>query len=383
MSLSVCQVQVQRTPYEGFLALGGIPVGTALDSRKRTTSFSSPPRKRIHRTESYVDLSFAVSSSSSTASTSACTSVPYPRTLRYYKEQKERRRALLRREPPVLDPSPLSGSSTSRATVQKTPPVSPSPSLSVPTPKVTRQKTTPAPPPTPPRIRSTPPSPLALASASPIKSAVTPPPPVRAPIPVRSSRGSLSNPTANVNVRATSPPRTKVKTSDLHRRAVTACMRASPSGAKILHMGARLAVGIMSATRELERLCGEADSSPDTEGDVSPYGAILDEEMNLEEDADAVGEDDDVDDIDAESVDDEDMLDSDDEGPLQMQKKPLGRLIVPAPLPSSAPALEQVASEGEAMMDVQMPDAPVMSSSWIFVGEAPSPREDWEMVEGA
>ncbi|KAJ7199566.1 hypothetical protein B0H12DRAFT_1081367, partial [Mycena haematopus] len=168
MSLSVCQVQVQRTPYEGFLALGGIPVGTALDSRKRTTSFSSPPRKRIHRTESYVDLSFAVSSSSSTASTSACTSVPYPRTLRYYKEQKERRRALLRGEPPVLDPSPLSGSSTSVPLYRKHP-------LSLLHPLCRYQR--PNPSSDSPAYPQHPALPLALASASPIKSAVTQPPP--------------------------------------------------------------------------------------------------------------------------------------------------------------------------------------------------------------
>jgi hypothetical protein len=141
-------------------------------------------------------------------------------------------------------------------------------------------------------------------------------------------------------------------------------------------MGARLAVGIMSATRELERMCSEDDSpcDADAEGDAdvdgSPYGGILDENM-LE---DAVGEDDDEDDIDAEGVDDDDIFGEDE--PLQI--KPLGRLIVPAPLPASAlsPALERVASE-----DVPMPDAPVMSASWIVVGE--TPREDWEMVEGA
>ncbi|KAJ7613939.1 hypothetical protein FB45DRAFT_1064812 [Roridomyces roridus] len=36
---------------------------------------------------------------------------------------------------------------------------------------------------------------------------------------------------------------------------VLASLRATPHGAKILHMGARLAVGILGATAELERLC--------------------------------------------------------------------------------------------------------------------------------
>ncbi|KAF7330217.1 hypothetical protein MVEN_02458800 [Mycena venus] len=121
MSVSVCQVQVYR-PYDPFHSLGAIPAvgGAALDSRKRTTSFSSPPRKRLHRTDSYVDLSFAVSTSPSTsaptATPSASTPVPYTRTLRFYKEQKERRRALLRREPPVLDPSSSSRSCAPSAT---------------------------------------------------------------------------------------------------------------------------------------------------------------------------------------------------------------------------------------------------------------------------
>ncbi|KAJ6468329.1 hypothetical protein C8R45DRAFT_467008 [Mycena sanguinolenta] len=383
MSVSVCQVQVHRSPYEGFLSMGAtIPVGTALDSRKRTTSFSSPPRKRLHRTESYVDISFAVSgsSSSSSPSTSASASVPHPRSLRVYKEVNQRRRALIRQHAPILDPSPLFGSQRSCATRGTSAPVSPPPSLPSSAPRVTRQKTIPAPPPPPPPpVRTTPLSPLAIASpSSVIRCAVTPPPPVRAPIPVRSSRGSSSNSAAkaNTSVRATSPPRTKPKSADLHRRAITACMRASPSGAKILHMGARLAVGIMSATRDLERLCSDGtDSSADAEGEDSSCGGILDEEMNLE-DADAVGEDDDEDDIDAEGVEDDDIF-SDDEGPLQMRSKPLGRVIVPAPSSAPAPALEPVAGEGEPMMDVQMPDAQTMSSSWIIVGE------DWEMVEGA
>ncbi|KAJ7895073.1 hypothetical protein B0H13DRAFT_2035231 [Mycena leptocephala] len=369
MSVSVCQVQVYH-PYDGsaFLSLGAAAAGLATDStRKRTTSFSSPPRKRLHRTDSFVDLSFAMQAPApaSTASTSA--QVPYTRTLRFYKEQKERRRALLRREPPTLDPSPSTPSTNSTST--------PTPVSAT----VTRRKSTPPPPPSPPPPRrSAPPSPLVGGHV--VKCALTPPPPVRAPLPTRSAKprscpnpfassSSLSNPFAAPKARQTSPPARsgKGKAPDLHRRAVTACMRASPAGAKILHMGARLAVGIMSATRELERMCGD---------DARAGG---DQEMldDGEEDEDEEEEDED-DDIDAEGVDDEDMIDSDEDLPLSfMTAKSTGRLIAAS---VSATAVEDV-----AMPDVQ----PTMSASWIVIEEEreraqrEKEKEDWEMVEGA
>jgi len=143
---------------------------------------------------------------------------------------------------------------------------------------------------------------------------------------------------------------------------VTACMRASPAGAKILHMGARLAVGIMSATRELERMCGDdARAGGDQE--------MLDDGEEDDEDEE------DEDDIDAEGVDDEDMIDSDEDLPLSfMTAKSTGRLIA--------------SSVSSTVEDVAMPDAqPTMSASWIVIEEERALREkekeDWEMVEGA
>ncbi|KAJ6488158.1 hypothetical protein C8R47DRAFT_509559 [Mycena vitilis] len=336
MSVSVCQVQVYR-PYEhdapGLLALN-VPSKPVQGERKRTTSFSSPPRKRLHRTESYVDLSFAVCASTSTATGTASTSanataVPYNRTLRFYKEQKERRRALLRRDPPALDaPSACAPSSSSSSSspspansyTSLNPYTSPNsnassahapntalplsrPSRPVPPRTHTRAKSTPPPPPAPTCARSIPPSPLCV-SAGRVVCARTPPPAVRAPIPCRGPKPSapprssvntlsayssscssaIPSASASANGNANKP---KKPSPSLHRRAVTACMRASPAGAKILHMGARLAVGIMSATRELERMCGP-------EGEASGYSSSLDpheEEDEGEGMEDAEGED--------------------------------------------------------------------------------------------
>jgi len=51
-------------------------------------------------------------------------------------------------------------------------------------------------------------------------------------------------------------------------------MRCTPEGQKILHMGPRLAVSIMTATRELERIVGaqtQRDQPSDvTMGDATP-----------------------------------------------------------------------------------------------------------------
>ncbi|KAF9031400.1 hypothetical protein BDZ89DRAFT_1064020 [Hymenopellis radicata] len=63
-------------------------------------------------------------------------------------------------------------------------------------------------------------------------------------------------------------PRRFPREPDLHRLAIQRCMRATSEGQKILNMGPRLAVGILTATRELERMLQEGemrDSSPSTD----------------------------------------------------------------------------------------------------------------------
>ena len=70
-------------------------------------------------------------------------------------------------------------------------------------------------------------------------------------------------------MRSILPPRASFPKSkgepDLHRVAITTCMRMSPEGQKILHMGPRLALSIFNATQELERIVA---SQRDSEGDI-------------------------------------------------------------------------------------------------------------------
>ncbi|KAG6877441.1 hypothetical protein C0993_007249 [Termitomyces sp. T159_Od127] len=72
-------------------------------------------------------------------------------------------------------------------------------------------------------------------------------------------------------------PRSKPE-PDLYRKALTTCMRGSPEGQKILRMGPHLAVSMMSATMDLERLVAsaagdDADADGDPDGDVPMHDA--------------------------------------------------------------------------------------------------------------
>ncbi|KAJ7039698.1 hypothetical protein C8F04DRAFT_1086295 [Mycena alexandri] len=239
------------------------------------------------------------------------------------------------------------------------------------------------------------------------KLALTPPPVVRAPFPSRaksppraaspapstsSPLSSLTTPSSSgPSTSAASKPKTGKTAPDLHRRAITACMRASPAGAKILHMGARLAVGIMSATRELERMCG--DSAGGGERLFSFAEDEEEEEGLIEDDYD----DDELDvDVDAEGVDD--LMDEEEEVlaafttttttiPISAGMG-MGRLIAAAPSPISFTATSSsflppnTTPDAE---DVPMPDAPLtppttLSASWIVIGGEEKTQGDWEMV---
>ncbi|KAI0059259.1 hypothetical protein BV25DRAFT_1993768 [Artomyces pyxidatus] len=84
--------------------------------------------------------------------------------------------------------------------------------------------------------------------------------PACTPAPPDSSRRTTS-PLAPVQMFTTprpSFPRSKPE-PNLYRAAITGHMRSTPQGQKILNMGARLAVSILTATRELERLVRDAD----------------------------------------------------------------------------------------------------------------------------
>lgn len=184
--------------------------------RKRTSSFSLPalPAKvarTMHRTTSHASLA-ALENTSRAARYLAsaphdCSAlVPPHRSLRFQKEQRDRRRTLLQRSCSPAAPAP--------APLFAPPPV---PSLGV------RMS--------PPRPRAS--SPLA---------------PRRTPLPDRASF-----------------PRSRPEPS-LFRAAIAARMRCSPAGQHILRMGPRLAVSMLTATRELERIVAaqrdRADDAP-------------------------------------------------------------------------------------------------------------------------
>ncbi|KAJ7649767.1 hypothetical protein FB45DRAFT_997046 [Roridomyces roridus] len=352
--MSVCvQVQVDAIPTQ----------------RKRTASASSfscdaRPRKRLHRTESVLDLATLATEQpppQQPESQPLPVQVPYNRTLRYYKEQKDRRRTLVRA---ALSPAPQTLTFT------------PTPLSLPPAPPIHQRK------PQLPAARS----PLARDTDLPIPSSPPPrallivPAAARARttcgtgVPPGSSRPSPSSNSTSSSSRRSSPPSscitlppitpdpttpkvTKPKPKrnppqTLHRRAVLASLRATPHGAKILHMGARLAVGILGATAELERLC-------------TPGTSHVEEE---ESDEDAEGE-----------IDEELLL----EGVMDVEPD------------------FYLSDPEEAEPDVAMPDAelemempPVLSASWVVLGESPqalnesrmqsrsaAAEQEWEMVE--
>ncbi|KAJ7220202.1 hypothetical protein GGX14DRAFT_433781 [Mycena pura] len=342
MSVSVC-VQMPPAAYNPYplqlaFSIGGATSGSGTELRKRTTSFSCPstgsgsrPRKRLHRTESVVDLTLLARDAACPplASTNNATPlttpppVPYTRTLKFYKEQKERRRAVMRRET-LCTPVPV-------------PVDSPSVRWHIPTPAPVCDPVSPS----PNSARLPPTSPLAHCelslssdSAQPLARALVLPPPPSS----QSACGPAHPPPPCARARSKSKSKAKAP-ADLHRRALTACMRASPAGAKILHMGARLAVGIMAATRELEQMC---------DGDGEEDG------MNENE------------------VEEEDVVAAD----------------ADVPMPDAD-------SDADADSEPELEPEPAMSASWVVVGERPAvacgreimreygvtrERDDWEMV---
>nr|GAT52465.1 predicted protein [Mycena chlorophos] len=301
------------------LSLRGAP-SSPTELRKRTTSFSTPagssrPRKRLHRTETAVDLTALTRSAApiptpTTYATPLTTPpvVPYNRTLKYYKEQKDRRKGTIRRD---TDSSASATPSLSRSCATLAPSV-PLSLSSIESNSTTNTFV----------FRQLPTSPLAQKAGC-HRALVLPTPAASC-----SACGPAHPPPP------TARTRTKPKaTADLHRKALTACMRESPEGAKILRMGARLAVEIMSATKELERLCGGSGDSDDLLGDEDAMGEI----------------DDDV-----------------------------------------AAALEDIEME-DAEREVTPEPEPAMSKSWVVIGQGlPLPlscgreitpqREDWEIV---
>ncbi|KAI0046334.1 hypothetical protein FA95DRAFT_1494211 [Auriscalpium vulgare] len=70
-------------------------------------------------------------------------------------------------------------------------------------------------------------------------------------------------------------PRSKPD-QNLYRAAIAGCMRATPHGKKILNMGARLAISILTATQELERIvAAQRDVPSDGDKPLSSSWVVL------------------------------------------------------------------------------------------------------------
>lgn len=202
---------------------------------------TAPPMRSLRRTETL--LSFPTLQSSAAVSTTTHSDNPasqsIQRTLLYYKEQRQRRKGLKSPSEPL--------NIRTRFDVGHAQPVvcvTGQPQVNVP------QQIQPS-----PRGRK----PAARPSPPPNNSFYTPPVPIRHSSPLA--------PTRNVFPGWPAPPRPKKRVEpNLLRKAITTCMRSSPEGIKILHMGPRLAVSIMTATKDLELLVGENQEDSEKDG---------------------------------------------------------------------------------------------------------------------
>ncbi|KAG2140156.1 hypothetical protein DEU56DRAFT_798976 [Suillus clintonianus] len=190
------------------------PPPSTVNIRKRTSSFSQPyppqtTRMSLRRTASFLSLSDYESDEDSLSQSGPSSYsvyakvqtpvVPYNRTLCHYKEQRERRKAVLSRSRAEFTISPPSTKQPAKATIHIPKPRQPTKQMA------------------------------GLRTSSPLS-------PTQKLLPPRASF-----------------PRSKPE-PDLYRIAIKARMRCSPEGAKILRMGPRMAVSILAATRDLEML---------------------------------------------------------------------------------------------------------------------------------
>ena len=216
--------------------------------RKRTSSFScavppSPrPAKALRRTETLLSFADATPSSPLTTTltktplkgTTPCApaAVPYHRTLQYYKDQRLKRKALSRAGEPLAICTVPTTTPTATITAAPTAAIAPL----KPTAPLRPRRPTQAPQVILPSVQC------------PITTLHTP----RSSSPLAPT--SAPRPPRPVFPRARAPP-------DLYRAALRGCMASSPEGRRVLLMGARLALSIDAATRELERIV--ADQSGD------------------------------------------------------------------------------------------------------------------------
>lgn len=232
--------------------------------RKRTSSFCYPspalsPNPRpvkaqrteppaqmgsLRRTETLLVLPTMSTTASSSTTPTPPAPVPYHRTLQYYKDQRQRRKRAADVPTTHIDP-PHVNHVAPQQQVQPSPHSQPQPA-----PQRTGRSRT-------PRRQQQPPCPLLTQIILP----------------------SVSNPVVQIRTFRSSSPLSPTRTAlpgrpvfprskaepDLYRKAIITRMRCSPEGRKILHMGPRLALSIMTATKELERIVADQHEK---DGDV-------------------------------------------------------------------------------------------------------------------
>ena len=235
-------------------------------ARKRTSSFSYPitvlsPNPRpakaprtaemgtLRRTETLTH----VPETTHTTTNSTNDSLPYYRTLQYYKDQRLRRKAVNRAtaEPLTIRTRPIDDSSEQggQTPQQQRQPTSTQPSFTPKPHKVTFNTTKRVSPPKAP-------SQVILPS-------------VASPITVTRTHRTSSplSPLRTILPGRPVFPRSKQE-PDLYRVAIKTHMRSSPEGQKILHMGPRLALSIITATKDLERIVADQERDRDRDNDV-------------------------------------------------------------------------------------------------------------------
>ncbi len=111
------------------------------------------------------------------------------------------------------------------------------------------------------RARPAPPAPVASTSCATVSHPVySSAPRVSSPLSPSSRPSSYSSPFSR--------PRKGKGEPDLHRIAITTCMRSTSEGQKVLNMGPRIAMSIANATRELERMVTEGGMESRTDDDI-------------------------------------------------------------------------------------------------------------------
>jgi len=230
-------------------------------ARKRTSSFSYPitvlspnprpakaPRTEqmgsLRRTETLV----LVPDTTNTTTNSTNDSLPYYRTLQHYKDQRLRRKAVNRAtaEPLTIRTRPIDDSpqNGNRQSPQQQPQT-----ISCKPHKVTLSTT---------KRVSTPKAPSQVILPS-----------VASPITITRTHRTSSplSPLRTVLPGRPVFPRSKQE-PDLYRVAIKSHMRSSPEGQKILHMGPRLALSIITATKDLERIVADQERERDKDNDI-------------------------------------------------------------------------------------------------------------------